>query len=57
MKKLKTLCKVKKKQHAELRDDIVEAVRQPRHICEKCLRVSSKKELLCHPCKLDEWQR
>ena len=56
MKKMKTLCKVKKSRYADVKEEIIEAVTRPRYICEKCLRVASKKELLCSPCAIDKWQ-
>jgi hypothetical protein len=56
MKKMKTLCKVKKSRYADVREEVIEAVTRPRYICEKCLRVSSKKDLLCSPCPIDKWR-
>lgn len=56
MKKLKSLCKVKKSQRGELADEIVETVSHPRYICEKCLRVAAKKKHLCSPRRLADWR-
>jgi hypothetical protein len=56
MKKMKTLCKVKKSHYGELREEVVAAVTRPLYICEKCLRVSSKKDLLCSPCAIEKWK-
>lgn len=56
MKGLKTLCKAKKSHHSELREEILQAVRQPKYICRKCLRVAAKKKYLCSPERLDDWQ-
>ena len=56
MKKMKTLCKVKKSHYADAREAVIEAVTRPQHICEKCLRVASKKEFLSSPCPIDKWR-
>lgn len=56
MKKLKSLCKVKKSQRGELAGEIVETVSHPRYICEKCLRVAAKKKHLCSPRRLADWR-
>lgn len=56
MKGPKTLCKAKKSHHAELREEILKAVNQPKYICRKCLRLAAKKKYLCSPERLDDWQ-
>ncbi|HTW91670.1 MAG TPA: hypothetical protein VMH22_08170 [bacterium] len=58
MKEIETLCKLRKKKHhyPGMREDIVETVKHPKYICEKCLRVASKEELLCSPCAIDKWR-
>ena len=43
------LCKVKKSRYEHFRTLIVAAVSRPKYICEKCLRVVSRRELLCSP--------
>jgi len=56
MKKMETLCKVKRSRYEDFRSEIVAVVSQQKYIREERLRVSSKKELLCSPCTIDQWQ-
>ena len=46
------LCRLTKKDMEENMPAIVAVVSQPKFICQKCARVSSKKKLLCKPEKL-----
>lgn len=57
-KKTRELCKYKTSEDRWMhREEILEAVREPRHICSKCLRVAGKKKFLCHAVRLGEWGR
>jgi len=51
----KTLCKLSKASKGK-RDlkKISEALSEPKHVCEKCLRVANKKKFLCKPESLSE---
>jgi hypothetical protein len=58
MSETKTLCKLRKEKnhYPGMREDILQTVKSPKYICEKCLRVAADKERLCEPRALDEWQ-
>ena len=45
-------CKLSRKQVEENLDDFVARVSAPKHICDRCCRVSSSKQNLCKPKKL-----
>ena len=52
MKIKKTLCDLSKKEIKEIDKELRKIVASPQYICEKCVRVSSDKNLLCKPQKL-----
>lgn len=52
MKIKKSLCDLSKKEIKEFEKELAEFVMNPKFICEKCIRVSSEKKLLCKPSKL-----
>ncbi|MGM0461974.1 MAG: hypothetical protein ACQEQ4_06090 [Fibrobacterota bacterium] len=45
MSKIKKMCKIKKLK--DNKEEILEQVKSPTHICKKCLRVSADEKLLC----------
>ena len=52
MKIKKTLCDLSKKEIKEFDKELKKIVKDPKYICEKCVRVSSEKDLLCKPQKI-----
>ena len=48
----KTLCKVSKEGIKGDLDRLIEIVKKPKFICEKCARVSKRKKYLCHPIRI-----
>jgi len=50
----KTLCKESKESVMANIDEILDAVKKPKFICEKCARVSNKKKYLCEPVRISD---
>jgi hypothetical protein len=48
----KTLCKLDKHDIEENMDNITSLVSEPKYLCLKCARVSTKKRYLCSPIKI-----
>jgi hypothetical protein len=48
----KTLCKVSKEGIKGDFVQLIEIVKKPKFICEKCARVSKRKKYLCHPIRI-----
>ena len=58
MSKLKkSLCKESKESVMANIDEILDAVKKPKFICEKCARVSNKKKYLCDPLRISDIKR
>lgn len=53
MKIKKNLCDLNKKEIKELKKEILKIVKDPKYICEKCVRVSTQKKFLCSPQKIN----
>ena len=49
---MKNLCKLNDKFINKHFEEIVSIVAEPKYICERCLRVSCDKSLLCKPVKI-----
>ncbi len=49
---MKSLCKLTRKEVEKNIKNLVKDVVKPRYYCEKCARVSKKKEHLCKPVKI-----
>jgi hypothetical protein len=49
----KKMCKLAGDGLKKKEDDIIAEVLHPKYICKKCLRVSTNKDLLCSPKKLE----
>jgi hypothetical protein len=54
MKIKKTLCDLSKKEIKDFEKELAVIVMNPKYMCEKCVRVSSEKKLLCKPHKISE---
>jgi hypothetical protein len=48
----KVLCKWSKAQIAKNKDQLLEIVSEPRHLCKDCGRVADQKKWLCKPEKI-----
>lgn len=48
----KTICEFTKSDLDKYEKDIRKLVKEPKFICKKCLRVSSKNDFLCKPSKI-----
>lgn len=47
-----TLCKLKKADIKNFESALRKQVKKPKYMCEKCVRVSKDKNLLCNPKKI-----
>ena len=54
MKIKKSLCDLTKKEIKEFEKELKSIVTNPKYMCEKCVRVSSEKKLLCKPQKITD---
>ena len=48
----KTLCEFTKNDLDNYENKIKKMIKKPKHMCKKCLRVSSDKNYLCKPSKI-----
>lgn len=53
MAKIKKMCKIKEDKFKDLKSKIMKELREPKHVCKKCLRVSKNQDLLCKPETID----
>ncbi len=50
--KIKSLCKLSKKEVEENLVEIISLVKSPSHVCSKCARSANDEFVLCHPIDL-----
>ncbi len=51
------MCKLKTGDFSDNESEIMRRVRNPSHVCAKCLRVSSSREQLCKPRKITKLKK